>query len=246
MANHSEQTLLESDSQFEASWGSRSRKGRGTYEQDEFIFNRGDEPYNGSAGKLRLMSRKGGDRVLVKLFSDLDGNGRFSTDELIFGGSQDGDGIYDRLNGSMGKIRWNYNDCTPCLMRPFHDLVLNPVGSKKVGFFSFGFLSHENNIQRIEWPTGLAFDEIIGNEPIAIVKGTKRSDNFDIESGAGYKVIKKFNPLQDQITFCGCSATKLDTYYGNTYISKDGDLEAIVKGVEADGLSINGNTIVGI
>ena len=89
------------------------------------------------------------------------------------------------------------------------------------------------------------FDEIVDNEPIAKVKGKKHSDNFDIASGNGYSVIKKFDLMKDQITFCGCPATKLDAYYGDTYISKGSDLEAIVKGVEADELMIIGNKIVG-
>ena len=80
------------------------------------------------------------------------------------------------------------------------------------------------------------FDEIIGNDPIAIFKGKKRSDDFDIVSGSGYSIIKKFNPKQDWITFCGCPATKLDSHYGDTYISKGGDLQAIVRGVEANEL----------
>ena len=89
------------------------------------------------------------------------------------------------------------------------------------------------------------FDDIIGNEPITKVKGKKHPDNFDIASGNGYYVIKKFDPSQDQITFCGCPATKLDSYSGDTYISKGFDLKAIVKGVEADELMITGNKIVG-
>ena len=88
------------------------------------------------------------------------------------------------------------------------------------------------------------FDEIIGNEPIAKFKGKKRSDNFDIVSGNGYYVIKKFDPRRDRIAFCGCPATKLDTYYGDTYISKGGDLKAIVKGIDANELMIIGNQIV--
>ena len=91
----------------------------------------------------------------------------------------------------------------------------------------------------------LPLDEIIANAPIAKVKGKKHSDNFDIVSGNGYSVINKFDPIQDQITFCGCPATKLDAYYGDTYISKGSDPEAIVRGVEADELMIIGNKIVG-
>ena len=113
-----------------------SRKGRGTYNNGEFVFKRGDEPYKGSAGKLRLTSRKSGDMVIGKLFSDLDGNGRFSKDELIFKGSTEGDGIYDRLNGSSGKIRWDYDDCTPCARMAFNFLSINPIGSERVDFTS--------------------------------------------------------------------------------------------------------------
>lgn len=133
MAKHSEQTLPELDFNLDL-----SRKGRGAYDNNEFVFNRGDEPYKGSVGQIRFKSRKGGDRVTAKLFSDLDGNGRFSKDELIFKGSADGDGIYDRLNGSTGRVRWNYDDCTPCLREPFNFLTINPVGSEKVDFLSIG------------------------------------------------------------------------------------------------------------
>ena len=115
-----------------------SKKGRGTYDDGEFIFKRGDEPYKGRAGKLRLKSRKGGDAVVAKLYSDLDGNGRFSKDELIFRGSAWGDGLRDRLEGSSGKIRWDYDDCTPCLRVPFNSLSINPSGSEKIDFFSVG------------------------------------------------------------------------------------------------------------
>ena len=82
MNKHSKQTLPELD--FDLNF---SKKGRGTYNDEEFVFKRGDEPYKGSAGQLRLKSRKGGDMVIAKLYSDLDGNGRFSKDELIFKGS---------------------------------------------------------------------------------------------------------------------------------------------------------------
>ena len=87
MAKQSEQSIPELDFNLDL-----SRKGRGTYDNNEFVFSRGDEPYKGSAGQLRFKSRKGGDRVKVKLFSDLDGDSRFSKDELIFQGSADGDG----------------------------------------------------------------------------------------------------------------------------------------------------------
>ena len=133
MTKHSKQTLPELD--FDLNF---SKKGRGTYNDEEFVFKRGDEPYKGSAGQLRLKSRKGGDMVIAKLYSDLDGNGRFSKDELIFKGSAEGDGIYDRLEGSSGKIRWDYDDCTPCLRMPFNFLSINPIGSKRVDFFSVG------------------------------------------------------------------------------------------------------------
>lgn len=79
--------------------------------------------------------------VIAKLYSDLDGNGRFSKDELIFKGSAEGDGIYDRLEGSSGKIRWDYDDCSPCLRMPFNFLSINPIGSKRVDFFSVGLPS---------------------------------------------------------------------------------------------------------
>ena len=131
MAKHSEQTLPELD--FELDF---SKSGRGTYNNGDFVFHRGDEPYKGSDGRLRLKSRKGGDVVTAKLYSDLDGNGRFSKDELIFKGSAQGDGLYDQLEGSSGKIRWVYDDCTPCLRMPFNFLTINPCGSEKVDFFS--------------------------------------------------------------------------------------------------------------
>ena len=76
--------------------------------------------------------------VTAKLYSDLDGNGRFSKDELIFKGSAAGDDIYDRLEGSAGKIRWDYDDCTPCLRMPLNSLSLNPGRSEKVDFLSVG------------------------------------------------------------------------------------------------------------
>ena len=122
-----------------------SKKGRGIYDQDEFIFKRGDNPYKNSAGKLTLRSKKGGDKVVAKLYSDIDGDGKFTKDELIFKGSATGDDIYDRLKGSSGKIKWDYNDCTPCLREPFNFLVLNPDNSKKVEFFEIGFMGNLNN-----------------------------------------------------------------------------------------------------
>lgn len=134
MAKHFEQTLPELNFDLDV-----SKKGRGTYSNGEFVFKRGDEPYKGSDGQLRLKSRKGGDVVIAKLYSDLDGNGRFSKDELIFKGSAAGDAIHDRLEGSSGKIRWDYNDCTPCLRMPFNSLTINPIESEKVDFFSVGF-----------------------------------------------------------------------------------------------------------
>lgn len=134
MAKHSVQTLPELNFDFDL-----SKKGWGRYNDGEFVFKRGDEPYKGSAGQLRLKSRKGGDAVITKLYSDLDDNGSFSKDELIFKGYTEGDDIHDRLEGSSGKIHWNYHDCTPCLRMPFNSLTINPVGSQKVDFFSVGF-----------------------------------------------------------------------------------------------------------
>ena len=131
MAKHSKQTPSELD--FDLNF---SKKGRGIYNDEEFVFKRGDEPYKGSAGKLRLKSRKGGDAVIAKLFSDLDGDGRFSKDELIFKGSAEGDGLHDRLEDSSGKIQWDYDDCTPCRRMPFNLLSINPSGSEKVDFLS--------------------------------------------------------------------------------------------------------------
>ena len=117
-----------------------SRKGRGTYSQDSFSFQRGDDPYLDAPGRLQLRSKRGGDAVVAKLYSDLDGDGRFSKDELIFKGASSGEDVYDRLNDSSGKIRWDYNDCTPCLRLPFNVLTLNPIGAEKVDFFSIGFM----------------------------------------------------------------------------------------------------------
>ena len=133
MAKQSEQILPKLNVDFDF-----SKKGRGAYNDGDFVFKRGDEPYIGNAGQLRLKSRHGGDVVTAKLYSDLDGNGRFSKDELIFKGSAAGDDIYDRLEGSAGKIRWDYDDCTPCLRMPFNSLSLNPGGSEKVDFLSVG------------------------------------------------------------------------------------------------------------
>ena len=123
-----------------------SRKGRGVYNKSKFKFMRGDQPYKGSDGRLRLRSRRGGDLVVAKLYSDLDSDGRFSKDELIFNGSATGDGIYDRIKRSSGKIRWTYNDCTPCLREPFNFLTLNPIGSEKIEFFSVGSMGILNQI----------------------------------------------------------------------------------------------------
>ena len=50
-----------------------------------------------------MRSRKGGDQVIVKLYSDTDADGRFSKDELIFRVVAADDGIYDRLNGSTAQ-----------------------------------------------------------------------------------------------------------------------------------------------
>ena len=91
-----------------------------------------------------MKSRKGGNKVIAKLYSDINGDGHFSKDELIFKGSAVKDGIYDQLNGSSGKIRWDYEDCTPCLREPFNTLILNPSGSEKVEFFNVGFIDNFN------------------------------------------------------------------------------------------------------
>ena len=133
MTKHSEQTIPELNFDLDL-----SQKGRGSYDDGGFVFTRGDEPYKDRAGKLRLKSRQGGDAVIAKLYSDLDENGRFSRDELIFKGTAEGDGIHDRLEGSSGKLRWDYDDCTPCRRMPFNLLSINPNGSEKVDFFSIG------------------------------------------------------------------------------------------------------------
>ena len=127
-----------------------SRKARGSYNSNRIKFKRGDEPYKGSIGFLRLKSRKGGDKVTAKIFSDINGDGRFSKDEIIFKGSAMKNGIYDQLNGSSGKIRWDYDDCTPCLRQPFNTLTLNPTGSEKVEFFQVGFLENINGFDLVQ------------------------------------------------------------------------------------------------
>ena len=122
-----------------------SRKGRGKYNKSKVEFIRGDEPFKGSEAQLRLRSRKSGDLVVAKLYSDIDGDGRFSKDELIFKGSAAGDDIYSRLKVSSGKIRWDHVDCTPCLREPFNFLTLNPTGFAKVEFFSIGAIGMQND-----------------------------------------------------------------------------------------------------
>jgi hypothetical protein len=148
---------------------------------------------------------------------------------------------------------------SPNMIPPENFFLTSEPLSEAVDFWSIDSGLPDNNSSKRQLPAASSrlfqsdpifnsffpFDEIIGDEPITKVKGTKHSDNFDIESGLGYKVIRKFDPSQDQITFCGCPATKLDSYSGDTYISKGFDLKAIVKGVEADELMITGNKIVG-
>ena len=112
-----------------------NRKGRGTYDGDTFIFHRGNQTDKGTNGKLEFISRKGGNHVIVKAFLDTDGNGRFSRDELIFRGSSSGEDIVDQLQESSGRIKWNLDDCTPCLRAPINRLTLNPEGGKRVEFF---------------------------------------------------------------------------------------------------------------
>ena len=148
---------------------------------------------------------------------------------------------------------------SPNMLPPKNFFLTPETLSEAVDFWSIDSGLPDNNASKRQLPAASSslfqsdpivnsffpFDEIIADEPITKVKGTKHSDNFDIESGLGYKVIRKFDPSQDQITFCGCPATKLDSYSGDTYISKGFDLKAIVKGVEADELMITGNKIVG-
>ena len=112
-----------------------NRQARGTYDGDTFIFHRGHKTYKGADGKLEFISRRGGNHVIVKVFSDRDDNGRFSRDELIFRGAGRGEDIVDQLRGSTGRIEWNLDDCTPCLRAPINRLTLNPKGHKRVEFF---------------------------------------------------------------------------------------------------------------
>lgn len=174
------------------------------------------------------------------------------------------DQFYVEFNNFMkqGKVEtgvpseWEGN---PNMLPPKNFFLTPETLSEAVDFWSIDSGLPDNNASKRQLPAASSslfqsdpivnsffpFDEIIADEPITKVKGTKHSDNFDIESGLGYKVIRKFDPSKDQITFCGCPATKLDSYSGDTYISKGVDLEAIVKGVEADELMITGNKIVG-
>ena len=112
-----------------------NREARGTYDGNDFSFHRGDQAYKGTNGKLQFSSRNGGDRVVVKVFSDTDENGRFSRDELIFQGTSSGEGLADQLRRSTGRIEWNLDDCTPCLRAPINRLSLNPAGHKRATFF---------------------------------------------------------------------------------------------------------------
>ena len=80
-----------------------NRQARGTYDGDTFVFHRGHKTYKGTEGKLEFISRRGGNHVIVKAFSDSDDNGRFSRDELIFSGAVRGDGL-DRLTRTRSTL----------------------------------------------------------------------------------------------------------------------------------------------
>ena len=133
-----------------------NRQARGTYDGDTFIFHRGHKTYKGTDGKLEFISRRGGNHVIVKVFSDRDDNGRFSRDELIFRGAGRGEDIADQLQGSTGRIQWNLDDCTPCLRAPFNRLILNPKGQRRVEFLENSrFITFKEDIQ----PFSLSSDD---------------------------------------------------------------------------------------
>ena len=56
-------------------------------------------------------------------------------------------------------------------------------------------------------------------------------------------MIKDFEVGNDIIHFCGCSRTEIVQFSGDTYISKAGDLQAILLDTKASDISIAGAII---
>ena len=112
--------------------------------------------------------------------------------------------------------------------------------------FSYNGLAERKSSRSIESAEKPPFDVIIGAEGIMKVKGTETSDIFKIEPGNGYKVIKRFDPAEDQISFCGSPDIKLITSKNDTYISEGNDLQAIIKGVDDSQFVVNGIIISGV
>ena len=71
------------------------------------------------------------------------------------------------------------------------------------------------------------------------VWGGEDNDTFKtLNGGKGYMKIMDFE-AGDTITFCGCASTRIEQRGKNAWIVKGDDVKAVVKGIDADDLSID-------
>ena len=71
--------------------------------------------------------------------------------------------------------------------------------------------------------------------------GKGGADTFKIPNmGKSHAKIMDYEDGVDRIEFCGCKSTQIITKDGNAHISKGGDLEAIILGVVAEDLAMDG------
>ena len=69
--------------------------------------------------------------------------------------------------------------------------------------------------------------------------GGDGADTFEtLNGGKGHITIMDFE-AGDTITFCGCASTRIEQRGKNAWIVKGDDVKAVLKGVDADDLSID-------
>ena len=99
--------------------------------------------------------------------------------------------------------------------------------------------------RRKRWIYGRGGDDIISTpEGRFKVWGGAGADTFKtLNGGKGHMKIMDFE-ADDTITFCGCRSTRIKQRGKNAWIVKDGDVKAVLKGVDANSLDIDFNNRV--
>ena len=82
----------------------RRIKGSQVVEGETFDFNRSIVPNGGTLGRLNIIERNDGS-AKIKVFQDINNDGKLSNNEVIYKGMIAGQGSYDELTTFSGKVK---------------------------------------------------------------------------------------------------------------------------------------------